>query len=308
MRKQWTSLMALGAVLITGPIMAQTTQPASTDAQPKVEPKPAATQPAGLQTDAEKLSYFLGTDVAMGAMRQGDQLDPEVMKKALQAAKGLDMDQLISFIAGIQVAAQLQQLGVEADGEAMAMGMEDLMKGNMPKVRQQEVQQIVEALQAKLMEADQKKNEAWFADYDKTEGVTKMDSGLRVRFLKKAEGAAKPKDSDTATVAYKLMLTDGTMIESSFENGRHIQYEMDGKGIPLLPGFVEAIKTMGKGDKIVAIIPPEIGYGQQQAGSIPPNSILMFEMELLDFKPTPPRSNAPGQPLITPQPTTQPSE
>ncbi len=107
-------------------------------------------------------------------------------------------------------------------------------------------------------------------------GVVTTASGLQYKVTKKGAGAS-PTDQDVALVAYKGMLRDGTV----FDQNEQAPLPVGG----MIPGFTEGLKLMNKGAKFTFWIPPAIAYGDQSPSpTIPANSLLVFEVELKDFK------------------------
>lgn len=125
-------------------------------------------------------------------------------------------------------------------------------------------------------------NEDFLAEVDTDKEVTKTETGLRFKTIRAGEGKS-PTQEDIALVSYKGTLRDGTVFD---ENA---QAPMPVGGV--VPGFSEALKKMQKGGKYKIWIPSELGYGPEekinpQTGEVglPANSLLIFEVELLDFK------------------------
>jgi hypothetical protein len=111
---------------------------------------------------------------------------------------------------------------------------------------------------------------------DKT--VVETPSGLQYKVLTAGRGGPKPTDSDVALVNYEGKLTDGTTFDKS-------QQPTPMKVSEVVPGFSEALKLMPKGSKYRFWIKPKLGYGDKASGPIPANSVLIFDVELLDFLP-----------------------
>ncbi len=84
-------------------------------------------------------------------------------------------------------------------------------------------------------------------------------------------------------VNYTGTLVDGTVFDSSAQRGQPAEFPLDG----VIPGWTEGIQKIGKGGKIKLYVPPELGYGDEGRPGIPPGSTLIFDVELLDIKPTP---------------------
>ena len=108
-----------------------------------------------------------------------------------------------------------------------------------------------------------------------------MPSGLKIQDIKIGEGQTA-KTGDTIVVNYLGTLANGTKFDSSYD--RNIPFETQIGIGKVIKGWDESIPGMKVDGKRKLIIPPELGYGEQGQGPIPPNSVLIFEVELLDIK------------------------
>ena len=107
-------------------------------------------------------------------------------------------------------------------------------------------------------------------------GVVTTASGLQYQVLKKGEGAT-PTDADVALVNYKGALRGGKV----FDQAQRAPFPVTG----VVPGFSEALKLMPRGSTYRIWIPPALGYGAQAQGdAIPANSLLVFDVDMIDFK------------------------
>lgn len=105
-------------------------------------------------------------------------------------------------------------------------------------------------------------------------------SGLKYVVLKEGDKKSHPKNGQKVTVHYTGTLLDGRMFDSSVHRGQPVDFEVG----QVIDGWNEALVTMSKGEKRTLIIPPELGYGVYGVpGVIPPDSYLIFDVELLDF-------------------------
>jgi FKBP-type peptidyl-prolyl cis-trans isomerase FklB len=119
--------------------------------------------------------------------------------------------------------------------------------------------------------------EAFLAENAKKEGVKTTASGLQYKVLKSGTGES-PKPTDKVKVHYHGTLIDGTVFDSSVQRGEPISFPVGG----VIQGWVEALQLMKVGDKWQLFIPARLAYGENSPGSgIPPNSVLIFEVELL---------------------------
>lgn len=102
-------------------------------------------------------------------------------------------------------------------------------------------------------------------------------SGLQYRVIKKGKGKS-PRANDKVKVHYVGKLVSGLEFDSSYKRGKPAQFKVNG----VIKGWTEALMMMKKGSKWEIFIPPELGYGQKGVpGTIPPNAVLIFELELI---------------------------
>ena len=121
---------------------------------------------------------------------------------------------------------------------------------------------------------------------DKEWETDRQESGLYV-YTEDAGSAEKPGDEDFLTISYKGYLLDGTV----FDENQGITFPFPLSG--LIEGWQEGIPFFGKGGKGKLIIPPSLGYGSEDVGPIPANSVLVFDIEVINFTSTPPPPPAP---------------
>lgn len=111
--------------------------------------------------------------------------------------------------------------------------------------------------------------------------IKRLESGIYVHH-DKVGSDEKPKVSDFVTIFYKGCLMDGTVFDATANDPATFPLNR------LIPGWQKGIPEFGKGGKGVLIIPPSLAYGEQGGGPIPPNSMLYFEIEMVDFSANPP--------------------
>ncbi len=119
---------------------------------------------------------------------------------------------------------------------------------------------------------------AFLAQNAKAPGVTSLPSGLQFKVVKAGDPKGpSPKPGDAIKVHYEGKLLDGTVFDSSFQRGKPALMPLGG----LVPGWMEALPMMHPGDEWVLYLPPDLGYGPEGQGPIPPNSVLIFRIQLL---------------------------
>jgi FKBP-type peptidyl-prolyl cis-trans isomerase len=125
-----------------------------------------------------------------------------------------------------------------------------------------------------------------------TEGTTELiakqwpdaittPSGLQYVVVQEGTGDATPAKGVMVKAHYTGKLLDGTKFDSSYDRGQPIEFPV-GSG-RVIKGWDEAFLSMKKGEKRVLIIPSDLGYGPSGRGQIPPNAIMVFDVELVDF-------------------------
>ncbi|MDR0970223.1 MAG: FKBP-type peptidyl-prolyl cis-trans isomerase [Lentimicrobiaceae bacterium] len=143
-----------------------------------------------------------------------------------------------------------------------------------------------EAYQASIEEAKNKQiaeMEAVLATYIKENNINVKPTKSGLYFIEQKVGKGKkPKEGEVVEVHYTGRLLDGTVFDSSYDRGKPIDFTL-GKG-QVIAGWEEGIAMLRKGGKAQLIIPFHLAYGERSAGSIPPYSSLIFDVELVDIK------------------------
>lgn len=120
----------------------------------------------------------------------------------------------------------------------------------------------------------------------KREGVVTLPSGVQYEVVRSGpEGGLSPQEADEVKVHYEGKLADGEVFDSSYERGVPAAMPLAG----LIPAWIEVLQKMKPGDEWIVYVPPEMGYGESGQGPIPPNSVLIFRIELIDVLPGPGR-------------------
>jgi FKBP-type peptidyl-prolyl cis-trans isomerase FklB len=126
-------------------------------------------------------------------------------------------------------------------------------------------------------EANLKAGQEFLEENKKKTGVSVLPSGLQYEVITEGSGQ-KPFASNKVTCHYHGSLIDGTVFDSSVKRGQPATFPLN----MVIKGWTEALQLMSVGSKWRLYIPPQLGYGNRQTGAhIGPNSVLIFEVELL---------------------------
>ncbi len=177
-----------------------------------------------------------------------------------------------------------QNLGINSQmaGQAMIDGVKGTSRINDMQAAPllQRFQQDFENRQRAGVQQNIDAGEKFLKEISNNKSVYTTKSGLKYRKIKEGNGK-KPKVTDRVKVHYTGSLIDGTKFDSSVDRGEPITFQLN----QVIPGWTEGLQLMDEGSKYYLYIPYNLGYGEQQAGAIPPGSTLIFEVELLEINP-----------------------
>ena len=188
---------------------------------------------------------------------------------------------------GIQVVQELQQLGIQLSGEAVALGITDILLRRDLRMTEEELQSVFAAVQEdtekrrmELIEGTKQMGTDFREEFAKQDNAKSTDSGLLYLVLEKGDGA-KPTLNSSVTVHYRGTLVDGSEFDSSYSRNEPTTFGL----ASIIPGWQEALQLMSVGSKWQLVIPPELAYGDRGAPpAIPPSATLVFEIELLSIQ------------------------
>lgn len=186
----------------------------------------------------------------------------------------------ISYAIGLDMGKNLKKSAIDVDKNLLMRGIEDALAGGKPLMTDEQIKETFIAYQKERAGKAQKEGNAFLEANRKKKGVKTLSSGLQYTILKKGSGKS-PKATDTVNVQYRGTLIDGTEFDSSYKRGKPATFQVNG----VIPGWTEALQKMKEGGKWKLFIPPGLAYGERGVpGTIPPNSVLIFEVELLSIK------------------------
>ena len=195
----------------------------------------------------------------------------------------------IAYCIGADMARQVLGFGENLSSEALIAGMNDMLAQQElqlpPEVIQRTLQEFHQRMQEKAkthMEGLAKTNmdeAVAFLNTNKAkDGIETTESGLQYKVWTEGEGDS-PAAEAKVKVHYEGKLANGTVFDSSYKRGEPAAFALN----QVIKGWTEGLQLMNTGDKFEFYIPSELAYGTRGSRSIPPNSTLIFTVELLEI-------------------------
>ena len=200
---------------------------------------------------ADSMSYAIGFDIGQNIQKAGIALNSEWINKGLQEAFTGDTSQYFS-LSEIQYLIQTWQ----------KKGKENIMKEREAQANR-----------------NREEGDAFLAENKLKESIQTTESGLQYEVLSQGAGVS-PADTSRVKVHYSGSLINGKVFDSSYERGEPAVFVVN----RVIKGWQEALQLMQPGGKFRLFIPSSLGYGENGTpnGEIPPNSVLVFEVELME--------------------------
>ncbi|MFZ5429868.1 MAG: FKBP-type peptidyl-prolyl cis-trans isomerase [Bacteroidota bacterium] len=194
-----------------------------------------------------------------------------------------------SYALGILIGQQNKQGlenfpgGSDLDVTIMAQAFLQYLKGEETQMDPTEANEVVgkffESANNREAQKNLEEGNAFLEKNKSRSGVVTTESGLQYEVITKGEGPL-PTENDVVKVHYHGTLIDGKVFDSSVDRGEPVEFQLG----QVIPGWVEALKLMPVGSKWKIFIPGNLGYGERGAGGdIGPNSVLIFDVELIDI-------------------------
>ncbi|HWM66339.1 MAG TPA: FKBP-type peptidyl-prolyl cis-trans isomerase [Steroidobacteraceae bacterium] len=202
-----------------------------------------------------------------------------------------------SYSLGVSMGDQLHHLGLTGDSiatERLTQGLRDALSGKVTMTAndQENIASFVKSARNGMADTNRAAAKAFLTENGKKKDVVTTASGLEYHVIAEGSGTP-PKSTDEVTVNYRGTLLDGTEFDSSYKRGQPASFPVNG----VIPGWQEALVLMKPGSKYELFIPPNLAYDVNSPPSIPPGSMLKFEVELIKVKqpaPAVPGAKAPA--------------
>ena len=191
-----------------------------------------------------------------------------------------------SYGVGMNVGKRFRHDFIDLDTDAFMRGFKDALTDAKPALTEAELEQAMETLRKEVEQKsteegskNKKAADAFLAKNKTAKGVTATASGLQYT-IERAGTGPTPKETDVVKVNYRGTLMDGTEFDSSYKRGEPATFPVN----RVIKGWIEALQMMKAGSKWKLFIPPDLAYGENGQPGIPPNSLLIFEVELLGIE------------------------
>lgn len=208
----------------------------------------------------------------------------------------------VNYSLGYELGQDLARDSMELAPEALIKGARDGISRAKPVVKTSERREILGSIKAQRGQENLEKSQAFLTANAAKEGVKTLPSGLQYKELRAGEGKT-PNPANNVTVNYRGTLIDGSEFDSSYARGTPATFQVK----KVIKGWREALLLMKEGAKWELYVPPELAYGKGGRDKrIPPNSALIFEVELLSVAEMPkhppagPGSKGPQGPRLMP--------
>jgi FKBP-type peptidyl-prolyl cis-trans isomerase len=190
------------------------------------------------------------------------------------------LDKDTSYAMGMYIASQFPLSGIHYDYQAFAEGFKAFTEAEETRFSMDAAIEKINAAFAKYLgeqaETNLAEGEAFLLENGRKGGVITTSSGLQYEVLTEG-GGIKPGPADMVRVNYEGTFLNGTVFDSSYERGSPVEFPLNG----VISGWTEGIQLMSEGSEYRFFIPANLAYGATGNQGIPPNSALIFRVELL---------------------------
>ena len=257
---------------------------------------------ANLKTDVDSVSYAYGvlngTDMAEGIKQYPKKIEASELIKGIAQTLNSDSTKMsyeLGMNIGVNLKQQFEQMGqqgIEINKATFLAALSKSIKGDSTILSRSQAEQVYQAFMTSFQEKSMKAEEAKIAESpeakknaaegkkfleekSKEAGVQKTASGLLYKVIKEGKGE-KPTATNNVKINNKGTIIDGKQFDANKNTTMNVGQ--------VVPGFREALMLMTPGSTYQVYIPAELGYGLRQTGSIPVNSTLIFDIDLLEVE------------------------
>ncbi len=197
-----------------------------------------------------------------------------------------------SYSLGYEFGSTLKWRGVsgDVDVDVLLAAIKEGIQGANPALSMAEIRETLSQLKKKVLiqqnarfrelaSRNLEQSKVFMESNKSKDGVVTLPDGLQYKVIFEGSGPS-PKESDIVKVTYRGTLTDGTEFDTSHGPEGPVISRVDG----LMKGLAQALPMMKVGSKWQLFVPPSLGYGERQFRRVPPNSVLVYEVQLLSIE------------------------
>jgi FKBP-type peptidyl-prolyl cis-trans isomerase len=199
----------------------------------------------------------------------------------------------LSYALGYEAGRDLGQRKLDIDIATVLRGVQDGYSSRKPAYAPQEMQQVIHAMQQKMVAearaayeklaaSNLQKAREFFAKNKAKQGIVTLPSGVQYKVLENGKGNKSPAIDSKVTLQYRGEFLDGMVFDNTEDRGKPVVFPVN----QMIPGWRQIITRMHVGDHWQVFIPPDQAYGIR--GDLPrigPNEALVFDIHLLDVDP-----------------------
>lgn len=192
----------------------------------------------------------------------------------------------ISYAYGVQIANSLKKQTVELDPKMVAEGVQDVLKNQKLHLSDEEIQTALLSLsksneqkQHEITQDQLEQGRKFIEEFIKKHSALVSPKGIAYRVIKQGNGT-KASVNQKVKIHYEGRLTDGKVFDSTRLRGAVAEFPLNN----VIPGWKEVLTMMPAGSRWEVVIPPQLAYGDTGNQLIPGNSTVVFDIELIEVR------------------------
>lgn len=189
----------------------------------------------------------------------------------------------VSYAIGMDIGNSFKKQSLDLNLAVLMQGIKDVLAEKTPAMSDEEINATMMEFQTQLRQKavarGSKESEEFLSKNKQKSGVVTLPSGLQYKVITAGTGA-KPTITDSVSVHYQGTLIGGKEFDSSYKRGEPANFPLQG----VIAGWTEILQLMPVGSKWEVYIPSSLAYGERGNSGIPPNSTLIFTIELLGIE------------------------
>lgn len=195
-------------------------------------------------------------------------------------------EEKMGYAIGMQIAGNLERDANTLDRSALALAIHDAGRGSAPRLSPEEAAAAIRLYQDRAQksagaaaEANRQTGRAYLEKNAERKEVKTLPSGLQIETLSAGEGPS-PQAGTALRLHYRATLVDGTLFDDTHRLANPLELQLN----QLMPGLRQGVEKMKTGEKAKLYIPTDLAFGNESRPGIPPGSVLVYELELVQAR------------------------